>query len=174
MIYNENLHRLIETTIVKDFMQLQDFKVAHSDNDFGLILFKLPYVVELKDALIENYLEDYFVDLRGKLYMEGSSAVGCSLDIGLQSLELLRSRNLTSDCGKGYFLSENASKIRHLYSDLEAIDRLLPLIEAKGGLASMHDGTFDSRFDFKDSVKPMWHGMKERYLRCIAQAERSQ
>ena len=58
-----------------------------------------------------------------------------------------------------------------LHVTLEAIDTLFPLIKAKGGLASMRDGTFDSRFDFKDSVKPMWHGMKERYLRCIAAAE---
>jgi len=174
MIYNENLHRLIDVAIVKDFMQRQGFKVAPSDNDFGLILYKLPFVVEFKDALIENYLEDYFSDLDGGLYMEGGSAVGCSLDIGLQRLELLRARDLTSDCNNGYFLSENLAKIRHLYSDLEAIDKLLPLIEAKGGLASMRDGTFDSRFDFKDSVKPMWHGLKERYLRCIEQAESSQ
>jgi hypothetical protein len=174
MIYNENLYRLTEVEMVKDFMQQQGFKVAPSDKDFGLILYKFPYVIEFKDALIENYLEVYFSDLNSSLYMEGGSALGCSLDLGLQSLELLRARNLIHDRGKKYFLSENILKIRHLYSNLEAIDRLIPLIQTRGGLASMRDGTFDPRFDFKDSVKPMWHGMKERYLRCIAQADSSQ
>ena len=174
MIYNENLYRLIEIKIVKDFIKLQHFKIALSGNDSGLLLYKPPYIVEFKDALIENYLEIYFSDLKSELYMEGSSALGCSLDMGLQSLELLRARDLSNDCDKEYFLSENILKIRHLYSNLEAIDKLLPLIEAKGGLASIRDGTFDPRFDFKDSVKPMWHGLKERYLSCIAQGVSSQ
>jgi hypothetical protein len=173
MIYNENLHRLTDAQIVKDFMRRQRFKVAPSDNDFGLILFRLPYVIEFKDALIENYLEVYFSDLEGLLYMEGSSALGCSLDLKLQNIEDLRARDLTHDQNKEFFLSECDLKIRHLYSNLEAIDKLLPLIEAKRGLVSMRDGTFDPRPDFKDSVKPMWHGMKERYLRCIAQADES-
>lgn len=171
MIYNENLDRLTQVEIVKNFMRRQNFKVAPSDNDFGLILFRLPYVIEFKDALIENYLEVYFSDLVGCLYMDGNCALGCSLDLRLQNIEALRARDLTLDKNKEFFLSECDLKIRHLYSNLEAIDKLLPLFEAKGGLASMRDGTFDSRFDFKDSVKPMWHGMKERYLRCIAQAD---
>lgn len=169
MIYNENLHRLTEIEIVKDFMRRQDFKVVPSDNDYGLILYRHPYVIEFKDALIENYLEVYFSDLVSCLFIEGGPALGCSLDVGLQSIEALRARDLMHEQGKHIFLSEWDLKIRHLYSNLEAIDRLLPLIVAKGGLASMRDGTFDPRFDFTLCVKPMWHGMKERYLRCIAQ-----
>jgi len=171
MIYNENLDRLMQVEIVKDFMRRQSFKVAPSDNDFGLILFRLPYVIEFKDALIENYLEVYFSDLESRLYMEGSSALGCSIDIGLQHLEELRLRDLSCYEDKDIFLSENEKKYSDLDARLEAIDKLLPLIEAKGGLVSMRNGTFDPRPDFKDSVKPMWHGMKERYLRCIAQAD---
>lgn len=173
MIYNENLHRLTEIEIVKDFMQLQGFKVAPCDKDFGLILYRLPYVIEFKDALIENYLEVYFSDLTSSLYMEGGSALGCSLDLGLQSIEILRARDLDNVQGKDIFLSDGPLKIRHLYSNLEAIDKLLPPMEAKGGLASMRNGTFDLRFDFTLSVKQMWHGMKERYLRCIAEGEDS-
>lgn len=171
MIYNENLDRLTQVEIVKDFMRRQSFKVAPCDNDFGLILFRLPYVIEFKDALIENYLEVYFSDLESRLYMEGNSALGCSIDIGLQRLEELRLRDLSCYEGIDIFLSENEKKFSDLDARLEAIDKLLPLIEAKGGLVSMQDGKFDSRFDFKDSVKPMWHGMKERYLRLIAQVD---
>ncbi len=173
MIYNENLHRLTDVQIVKDFMRRQRFKVAPNDNDFGLILFRLPYVIEFKDALIENYLEVYFSDLVGSLYIEGSPALGRSLDLGLQCLEELRLRDLSCYKDIDIFLSENEKKFSDLDAELEAIDKLLPLIEAKGGLVSMRDGTFDPRPDFKDSVKPMWHGMKERYLRCIAQADES-
>jgi hypothetical protein len=173
MNYNENLHRLTEVEIVKDFMRRRDFKVAPSDKDYGLILYRLPYVIEFKDALIENYLEVYFSDLIGGLYMEGSSALGCSLDLGLQSIEALRARGLNDAQEKGIFLSEGFLKIRHLYSNLEAIDKLLPLLEAKSGLASMRDGVLDPRTDFKNSVKPMWHGMKERYMRCIAESKDS-
>ncbi len=171
MIYNENLDRLTQVEIVKDFMRRQSFKVAPSDNDFGLILFRLPYVIEFKDALIENYLEVYLSDLVSSIYIEGSPALGRSLDLGLQCLEELRSRDLSGYEDINIFLSDNEKKFSDLDAELEAIDKLLPLIEAKGGLVSMRNGTFDPRSDFKDSVKPMWHGMKERYLRCIAQAD---
>ncbi len=174
MIYNENLHRLTEVEIVKDFIHRRGFKVAPSDKDYGLILYRFPYVIEFKDALIENYLEVYFSDLIGCLYISGSSALGCSLDLGLQNIVTLRARELNNAKEKDIFLSEGILKIRHLYSNLEAIEKLLPLLEAKGGLASMRDGAFDPRPDFKNSVQPMWHGMKERYMRCIAEAEDSQ
>jgi len=56
MVYNENLCRLTEIDIVKEFMQRWGFKVAPGAVD-GLILYQPPYVVKFKDALIENYLE---------------------------------------------------------------------------------------------------------------------
>jgi hypothetical protein len=173
MIYNENLHRLTEVEIVRDFMLRRNFKVAPSEKDPGLILYRLPYVIEFKDALIENYLEVYFSDLRGCLYIEGSPALGRSLDLGLQCIDELRLRDLSRYQNIDIFLSESAKKFSDLDAELEAIDKLYPLIQANGGLAAMRDGTFDPRPDFKNSVQPMWHGMKERYLRCIAQADAS-
>jgi hypothetical protein len=171
MIYNENLYRLTEVAIVEVFMLEQDFKVAPSDSDFGLILYNLPYVIEFKDALIENYLELYFSDIKSGLMFAEGATWACCVDIGLQDRLELKNRSYESHPQNQLFLSEGAQKMYGLHVALEAIDKLLPLIKAKGGLASMCDGTFDSRFDFKDSVKPMWHGMKERYLRCIAAAE---
>ena len=79
MIYNENLDRLMQVEIVKDFMWRQRFKVAPSDNDFGLILFRLPYVIEFKDALIENYLEVYFSDLESRCHVQVSATL-CALN----------------------------------------------------------------------------------------------
>ena len=171
MIYNENLHRLTEVVDVKDFMRRQGFKVAPSDLDFGLILYKLPYVIEFKDALIENYLEVYFSDMDSAFYMNEGDLIWCSISIGIQTREELKRLSFEGHGQLDIFLSEGQQKMYGLQTTLKAIDKLLPLIEAKGGLATMH-GTFDPRFDFKDSVKPMWHGMKERYMRCIAQAEK--
>ena len=173
IVYNENLRRLTEVEVVKDFMQLRGFKVAPSDLD-GLILYRLPYVIQFEDALIENYLEIYFSDIDSGLMFSEGAAWACCVDIGLQDLSKIGIRNYERHTQNKLFLSEGAQKMYGLHITLEAIDKLLPLLEAKGGLASMRDGTFDPRFDFKDSVKPMWHGMKERYLRCIAQAEASQ
>ena len=171
VIYNQNLHRLTEVEVVKEFMWRQGFKVAPSDLDFGLILYKLPYVIEFKDALIENYLEIYFSDISSACYMNEGDSIWCSISIGMQSREELKRLSFECHGQLDIFLSEGPQKMYGLQTTLKAIDKLLPLIEAKGGLASMHDGTFNSRIDFKDSVKPMWHGMKERYLRCIAQVE---
>ena len=86
MIYNNNLKRLTEFEIVKDFMNRHKFQVAPCDEDSGLILFRLPYVLEFKDALIENYLEIYFSDLDSGIYIIGNCAFGCSLELGNQDL----------------------------------------------------------------------------------------
>ncbi len=171
MIYNENLYSLTEVAIVEVFMRKQDFKVASSDSEFGLILYNFPYIVEFKDALIENYLEVYLSDISSDLMFSEGAAWACCIELGLEDRQELKNRSYESHPQNQLFLSEGAQKMYGLHVTLEAIDKLLPLIKAKGGLVSMRDGTFDSRFDFKDSVKPMWHGMKERYLRCIAAAE---
>lgn len=171
MIYNENMHRLTEVEIVKDFMQRRGFKVAPSDNDYGLIIYRLPYVIEFKDALIENYLEVYFCDVDASALMQEGDIIWCSVTLGKQTREELKAVNFEGHPQNNLFLSDGAQKMYCLSTTVEAIDKLLPLIEAKGGLASMSDGTFDPRPDFKNSVKPMWHGMKERYLRLTAQVD---
>ena len=164
MIYNKHLDRLTEVGVVQDFMQRHSMqgKMCSKGEDFSLILYRLPYVVEFYDALIENYLDVYLTDLGSGLRMSGGSALGCSIDLGLQNLSVLRAKDLTSSAANAIFLSEHFLKTRNLYSNLEAIDKLLPLIEAKGGLSSIRDGTFDPRFDFKDSVQPTSHGLTKK------------
>ncbi|MEJ7139174.1 hypothetical protein [Amphibiibacter pelophylacis] len=173
MIYNKNIDRLAKTEVVKDFMRRNDFKMATQCKDYSFVLHKIPYVIEFKDALIENYLEIYFSDLNSDLYIVGNCALACGLDIGNQDLLKLKKRDLglKNHPDKEIFLSENEKKIGNLYDTLEAIDGLIPLFDTKGGLASMRNGTFDSRFDFKTRVDLMWHGMKERYLRCIGEGD---
>lgn len=173
IVYNDNLYRLIEIDIVKDFMQRWGFKVAPSDF-YGLILYRPPYVIHFEDALIEDYLEIYCSDIDSGLMFSTGAPWACCVDMGLQDFVGIKNRDYQLHPQNRLFLSKGAQKMYDLHITLEAIDKLLPLIEAKGGLASLRDGTFDPRFDFKDSVKPMWRGMKERYLRCIAQAESSQ
>lgn len=169
MIFNEHLDRLIEVGIVRDFMQQQRMQgklCSHKDN-YSFILYRLPYVIQFYDALIENYLEIWLFDLNNLLAIQGGSALGCSLDLNLQSLSELRQRDFLDHPQLDIFMSEHSEKMRYLHSYLEAISRLLPYIEAQGGLASLRDGTFDSRFDFSQSVQPMWPGKKESLLECL-------
>jgi hypothetical protein len=169
MIFNQKINRLMEVDIVQAFMHRHDMQgnLCIKGDNFSFILYRLPYVVEFHDALIENYLEISLSDLSTELLIGGSSAVGCSLKMGLQNLVTLREKNFDTHPQLELFLSEKVFKMDNLYTCLEAIDKLLPLIEAKGGLSSMCDGTFDSRFDFKDHLKPMYFGLKEKYLKCI-------
>ncbi len=171
MIFNRHLDRLTEVGIVQDFMRRHSMqgKVCSKGDDSSFILYRLPYVIEFHDAQIENYLDVYLTDLKSQLRIWGSSALGCSLDIGLQNLVELRSWTFDKHPLNNIFLSDGSQKMGYLYSYLDAFDKLLPLIEAKGGLSSMRDGTFDPRFDFRDSVQPMYHGLKEKYLQCIGQ-----
>lgn len=173
MIFNKNIDRLMEVDIVQNFMRNHNMqgKLCIRRDEYSLILYRLPYVVEFHDALIENYLEISLSDISAKLLIGGGSALGCSIDLELQNLTDLRNTNHEFSVANNIFLSENFIKTRNLYSNLEAIDKLLPLIEAKGGLASIQNGTFDMRFDFKDYLKPMYFGLKEKYLSCISSNE---
>lgn len=169
MIFNQHLDRLPEVKIVQDFMQKSEMqgKLCGNGGNYSFILFRLPYVVEFHDAAIENYLEITLSDLGSDLLIQGGTALGCSLDVGLQNLSELRSRNFEHHPQNDIFLSDKPEKMRYLHSHLEAIEKLLPLIEAKGGLSSMRDGTFDRRFDFSTSVQSTYPGLKEKYLKCI-------
>jgi hypothetical protein len=169
MRFNQHLDRLAEVPIVSEFMHRHGMrgKVCRTGENYSFILFRLPYVVEFRDDVTENYLEIRLSDISCALSIEGGSALGCSLDLGLQTLVELRSWTFDKHPLNDIFLSDGSLKMGYLYSDLDAFEKLLPLIEAKGGLSSMRDGTFDPRFDFKDSVQPMYPGLKEKYLRCI-------
>jgi hypothetical protein len=168
MIFNEHIDRLIEVAQVQEFMRRHDMrsKLCKKEDNYSLLLYRLPYVIEFHDALIENYLEITFADLDEGLMIGGGSALSCSLDLGLQNLSELQQRKFDNHPQNHLFLSSNALKMDDLNSNLEAIDKLLPMIESKG-LSSMRDGTFDIRFDFTQSVSPMDCGLKEKYLQCL-------
>ena len=169
MIFNEHLDRLMEVDVVQNFTKIHRMKgkMCSEGKNHTYILYRLPYVVGFWDSVIENYLEIVLVDLDAELLIEGGSALGCSLDMGLQKLEILRQRNFSKHLLNEIFLSERVEKMRYLHSHLEAFEKILPLIECKEGLISMKDGSFDSRFNFSDSVKPIYPGLKERYQKCI-------
>lgn len=173
MIFNKHLDRLMEVDIVRDFVRRHHMtgKMCTDGDNHSYILYRLPYVIGFWDALIENYLEIVLMDMKAGLLLEGSSALGRSLDLGLQSLEVLRTRVFHNHPQGSIFLSDGDNKMDNLDSNLEAIDKLLPMIEAKGGLASMRDGSFESRFDFSSSIRPIYPGLNDRYLKCIASDE---
>lgn len=169
MIFNEHLDRLMEVKVVQDFMQRHNMqgKMCSENSNHVFILYRYPYVIGFWDALIENYLQIALSDSEADLLADEGTLIWCSTCLNYQSREDLKNRSYTNHPQNDIFLSDGAQKMYGLHTCLEAIDKLLPLIEAKGGLSSMRDGTFDPRFDFKDSVKPMWHGLKENYLKCI-------
>lgn len=168
MTFNEHIDRLTEIEIVQKFMarNAMQAKLCTKGDDYSLIVFRLPYVVEFHDALIENYLDISIADLDLELMISGGSAVACSIEIGLQNRAELKTRNFDKNPDIDIFLSFQGRKMYDLHCDLEAIDKLFPLIEAKG-LAAMRDGSFDPRFDFSALVSPMYLGLKEKYVRCI-------
>ena len=173
MSFNKNLDRLMEIKIVQVFMQHHNMrgKLCAKENLFSFIIYRLPYVVEFIDSSIENYLEIYMSDLDAGLLLSGGAAVDSAVLCGFQNRNELRTRTFKDFPKNDIFLLEGARKMFDLHCDFQAIDNLLPLIETSGGLSSMRDGTFDSRFDFKDSVQAMYPGLKEKYLQCVGNTD---
>jgi hypothetical protein len=169
MIFNEHLDRLMEVDIVKKFTLTNHMqsKRCRAGANPTFILYRLPYVVGFWDSVIENFLEIVFVDLDANLLIDYGSPVSIAIDLGLQNLEALKILNFDNHNQLDIFSSEKALKMYCLHTGLEAIDKLLPLIDSKGGLTSLKDGTFHPQFDFSDTVKPIYQGLKERYINCI-------
>jgi hypothetical protein len=169
MIYNKHLDRLQEIPFVQDFISRQGMcgKLCSEGENHSFILYRRPYAVEFYDALIENYLEISLLEPTSNYVLRASTASGICLEMGLQKIEALRQLDFRH-CAQGpIFLSSDDTKMLSLYEHLDAIDKLLPLLEARGGLASMRDGTFDSQFNFSDLVQPMYPGLQERYKKCL-------
>ncbi len=168
MILNQDIGRLIEVDIVSSFVAQHKMTPVDCRWSEGcsLLLTRTPYVVEFQDALIENYLDVTLADLSNGLLITGSSALGCSIDMGLQNLQSLKRQNFDHHPLLNVFLSFQAQKMGNLYSFLGAIDALMERIEEKG-LVTMLTGGFDEGFDFSSSVEPLYPGMLERYRLCI-------
>lgn len=169
MMSSQSISRLEEVDVVTDFMRRHSMRSmpCKFENKHSFILYRQPYIIEFIDYVIENYLVIFMSDLSSVLMFGESSALMCCVDMGLQNLEELKNRNYDNHPKSQIFSSYQSSKIKNLYCNLEAIDILLPLLEGKGGLASMRNGTFDPRFDFKDSVQPMYPELKQKYLQCM-------
>lgn len=169
MIFNQHLDRLKEVQLVRDFMQRHRMQggLCTQGDDSSFILYRFPYVVEFRDALIENYLEIVLVDVSSNLLLTDGSITFCSVELGHQNREILRTLDFSSHKQNNIFLSEGSMKMYGLHTVVEALDKLIPLIEARGGLSSIRDGTFDLRFDFRNCVQPMYPGLKDKYLKCI-------
>ncbi len=58
MITNAHIDRLLEVPLVQEVVQKNQFKtcLCQQGDDFTLLLYRLPYVIELRDTLVENYL----------------------------------------------------------------------------------------------------------------------
>jgi hypothetical protein len=162
---NTNLARLVEVDVVRKFMSSHRMEVraCSVDDEFSFILYRLPYVVEFHDALGENYLEISLLDINSMHLIQGAVALGCSLEMGLQTLTELRRRNFADHPLNDIFLSERAEKMRYLHSHLEAIDKLPPFFEKIGGL---HPNK-DNKFDPSKIIDPMYPNLKSRYTSCL-------
>jgi hypothetical protein len=163
MIHNLHLDRLMEVETVRSFTQKyrMQTKLCTRNEDSVFLLYRSPYVIGFREALIENYLEIFLIDMNADLLLTEGSLIFCSVELGHQSREKLRTLDFSGHEKNDIFLSQGPTKMYGLQTTLEALDSLLPLIETKGGLTSMQNGTFDSRFDFSDLVTPTYANLKE-------------
>lgn len=167
MIANDNLYRLTEVKEVHDLMVRHSLSAVSCSRRPGLLLFRLPYVIELIDYLTENYLHVTFADLSAEVMLRSGRAIDCCIRLGLQHPEILKNLKFESHPQNNLFLSEGAHKMYHLQTEIEAIDKLFPIFEGRG-LTCLGEKLHDRALDCADLLDPIWRGMKEDYLMCIA------
>lgn len=168
MITNKEIDRLTTVEVVRDFAMRNAMavKLCEHKGEHSLLIFRTPYFVAIRDVLVENYLEITLSDLTSNLLITGSCALACSLELGLQDLEVLRSQTFNSDRSHELFLSFHLQKFDDLHTFLGAIDKLLSCI-ATGGLLALRAGRFNLGLECSQSIGPMYPGLREEYLRCV-------
>jgi hypothetical protein len=169
LIYNQNIDRILEIPFFHDFIQRQrmNIKPITDKDDYGLIAYRFPYALCFHEALRDSSLDIYLADLKSNQMLYASTANGLCLDLGLQDIVTLRKMDFKNHPQNSIFLSEGSSKMLSLHTDLDAVDKLLPLIEKKGGLMSLKDGTFDEKFDFSRDVLALPAWLSEKLSRLM-------
>ena len=169
MIDNESVARLTEIREIRSFIEKNCFVAKSCSRWSSLILFRLPFVIEVTDFLIENFLHITLSDLDSELMLVPGMPTACSTRLGLQDQAILSKLNFESHPQNDLFLSYGGRKMYDLQVQIEAIDKLLPIVEKRGGLASLRS-LCDTRMsgDF-DPLDKLWDGLKARYLNCIAE-----
>jgi hypothetical protein len=169
MIFNKRLDRIVEVEIVQNFMKAHQMqgKLCEAESTQSFILYRAPYAIVFWDAFIENYLEIVLVDMNSNLLLSEGSLTFCAVELGLQSREHLRALDFSNHMQLDIFLSHGASKMYGLYTGLDAIDKILPLVKSNGGLAATEIGASDSGMNFSALAKPVYQGLKQRLSKCI-------
>jgi hypothetical protein len=154
MITNNSLYKLTEIPVLAGFIGKFHMKWKMCGDYF--LIYSYPYVVSLREALIENYLEIDLADLNESVRVSGSLLLGISLNRGLQNVEKQRElRKGFSAKELSYFLSNEEHKLGNLYDDIEALNLLFDEIKIEGLIS------------FKDLVSPLDSETNKRYLQCI-------
>jgi hypothetical protein len=154
MITNSEIYKITQIPLVLSFVQRFHMKwqlCGHS-----LIIFSLPYAILVTDALIENYLEIYFLDLNRSLRVSGGAVIEVAVQNGSSSAinQIGLSERYTKN-EQAIFISEQKRKLDDLYEFFGALNELFPQIEREGFSAlAKYAVTFNS-------------ATRDQYLKCI-------
>lgn len=169
MISNNHIIQIERIPFVAEFLLKNEMKALTytEDEDHSLIIYRAPIIIEVFDALIENCLQIMLSDLDQALGVSDGSLLHISFALGLQDKNVIRQMSFEGMFENSIFLSSGSEKMHNLYSALQAIDRLLPLLENKG-LQAIRDRSFQPPHDFSNLIFSMQSGLKYRYIRYTA------
>jgi hypothetical protein len=168
MISNNGIAQIARIPFVSEFLLKNEMSAltCAQDGEYSLIIYRHPIIIEILDALIDNCLQITLCDLHHTLYVSDGSLLHISFTLGLQDKKIIRQMSFEGMSETAIFLSSGPEKMHNLYSTLQAIDRLLSLLQSKG-LDAIRERSFQPPFNFSNLVCSMQPGMKDRYIRCM-------
>jgi hypothetical protein len=168
MISNDNIVQIARIPFVSEFLLKNEMKAlaCTEGEDHSLIIYRAPIIIEIFDALIDNCLQIMLSDLDQTLSVSCGSLLHISFALGLQDKKVIRQTSFKNMPENAIFLSSGSEKMHNLYSTLQAVDRLLPLLQANG-LNAMRDRSFRPPFDLSQSIHSMQPGLKGKYMQCM-------
>lgn len=152
MIFNQSIERLLEIKIVQELIKKYEmsFKTLNHGEEFYLLIYRRPYIIEISERLIENILDIFLYDLDSDLNLMDGRLVFIAESLQLPIYEICNLFNFKDHTQNNIFLTFNEEKMFDLHLTLTSIDLLLPVFINKGGFMSLKNGEFSSTFSTKE------------------------
>lgn len=152
MIYNTYIEMLLKSNVIQETIRKNSMstKVLINGDEYYFLMYHHPFVIEISDLLIENFLDIFVHDLTNNLTIKDNLLITIADDLGIRSKNDWPSKCNTLD--SEMFISYNEGKQTILEGVLDRFNLLLPIIVNKGGFKSFKDKTFHPLFDYTEST----------------------
>lgn len=164
VIYNRRLEYLLWSRCLQDFVKRHHAvaRICDSRDRYSILLIRDPYVVELSEISIDNYVEIWLSDMNSSLWVSSSDARSMCRELELPVALICQRDDFLAEEA---FISFHSEKANSFPEDLSSIDAMLTFIVSRGGMHSVAHIAPPPPFNERPYVRPMASSQMQIYQR---------